>query len=123
MMIMSARYRRNQDHYKYFTMGTFKLSIKQSQQFFRRNFERLFWCVSLVVLFCMQCDSNAPTLCILSRFNIHSCPGCGIGHAIHDALHLQLASSFHHHPMGIVAVVIICHRIMQLSSKPKLILT
>ncbi|MEO6356648.1 MAG: DUF2752 domain-containing protein [Ferruginibacter sp.] len=104
-------------------MNTFYILIKQAQQLFRQNFERLFWCMSLVLLFCMRPDNNAPTLCIFSRLNIHTCPGCGIGHAIRDALHLQLGSSFHHHPLGIVAVIIICHRIVQLSLKPKLILT
>jgi hypothetical protein len=97
--------------------------IKQEvPQFFRHHFEQLFWLTALLSLYYMQANSGDQSLCILSRFNIHSCPGCGLGHSIHDALHLQLADSFHHHPWGIAAVIIIINRIKQLSLKPKLLL-
>lgn len=101
-------------------MNKFLLSAKQLQQFLRQYFECLFWITALALLFFMQVDNDAASLCMFRWLNIHSCPGCGIGHAIHDALHLQLATSFHHHPLGIAAVFIIANRIKQLSLTPKL---
>ncbi|NCI45414.1 DUF2752 domain-containing protein [Sediminibacterium sp. WSJ-3] len=42
------------------------------------------------------------------------CPGCGIGRAIHYALHFEWGQSWQNHMMGIPAVIIIFSRIKQL---------
>jgi len=47
------------------------------------------------------------------------CPGCGIGHAMHDAMHFQWGKSISAHPFGIPAVCIILYRIFQLAIKNK----
>jgi hypothetical protein len=86
-------------------------SFNQLYQYCRQYFELLFWSTALVLLFFMKVDTTAPSLCIFRCLNIDHCPGCGLGHAIHEALHLQLSSSFHYHPLGIVAVLIILNRI------------
>jgi len=97
----------------------YKPVTNQLKQYFQQYCELLFWIGSLVLLFFMQPNTTAPTLCIFKWLNISWCPGCGMGHSIRDALHLQFVSSFKHHPLGIAAVLIILHRIKQLSYKPK----
>lgn len=57
---------------------------------------------------------RGTSLCPSQLLGWGKCPGCGIGHAIHDALHFRFRSSIHHHPLGIVAVIIIFIRIKQL---------
>ena len=99
-----------------------KTFINLLNQYRQRYFEWLFWTTALVLLFMMHPDIETPTLCIFRWLNINHCPGCGLGHSMHYAMHLQFAASFKHHPMGIVAVLIILNRIKQLSFKPKYII-
>ena len=96
-----------------------KLSTIQLKKYWQRYFEWFFWITALALLFFMQADTPSPTLCIFRWLNIDHCPGCGLGHSIHYALHGQFAASFKYHPMGIAAVLIILNRIKQLSFKPK----
>ncbi len=97
-----------------------KIFTRQLNQYWQQYFELLFWITALVLLFFMEVNLLAPTLCVFRWLNIGHCPGCGIGHAIHYALHLQLSISFQQHPLGIAAVLIILNRIKELSLKPKL---
>ena len=96
-----------------------KLFTIQLKKYWQQYFEWLFWITALVLLFFMQADTSSPSLCIFKWLNIDHCPGCGLGHSIHYALHGQFAVSFKYHPMGIAAVLIILNRIKQLSFKPK----
>lgn len=95
-------------------------ATKKLQRIFNRHFEQFCWIAALLLLFLMKEEAGTPSLCFFRWLGIQSCPGCGIGHAIRDALHLQLTSSFHHHPLGIPAVIIILNRIKQLSFTQKL---
>jgi hypothetical protein len=79
------------------------------------HFELIFWVAALITLFLLPVNKAASSLCVSSLLGLGHCPGCGIGHAIHDALHLGLKTSFSYHPMGIPAVIIIFMRIRQLS--------
>lgn len=74
----------------------------------------LFWVSSLIVLFFLPGGNSGISLCIFKYLGFTFCPGCGIGHSIHDALHFRITDSFHHHPLGIIAVFIIFNRIIQL---------
>jgi len=80
----------------------------------RKHFELLCWITALIVLFFLSENQTDSSLCIFSLLGFGHCPGCGIGHAIHYALHLKLAVSFQHHPLGIFAVIVIFIRIKQL---------
>jgi len=84
----------------------------------KNNLELIFWAGALLVLFFMS-TGDSPSLCIFRFAGFSSCPGCGIGHSIHDALHLNFARSFSEHILGIPAVLIILHRIKQLLFTPK----
>lgn len=68
----------------------------------------------MVLLFFLPDTEGAKSLCPSQLLGLGKCPGCGIGHAIHDALHFRFRASFHHHPLGILAVIIIFIRIKQL---------
>ena len=78
------------------------------------HFELLFWIAALIALFFLPENQTTASLCPASLLGLGRCPGCGIGHAIHYALHLQLSASFQQHPLGIFTVIIIFIRIKQL---------
>ncbi len=77
------------------------------------HLELIVWTSTLIVLFFLP-ETTGPSLCVFKAVGFNSCPGCGIGHSIHDALHFQFSDSWSHHPMGILAVLIIFMRIKQL---------
>lgn len=85
--------------------------------FFRicsNRMEIFFWLAALAALFFLPVHRSATSLCIFSLLGFGHCPGCGIGHAMHYAMHLQFARSFQEHPLGIFGVMIIFMRIKQL---------
>lgn len=83
------------------------------------NLELLFWIAALLVLFFLPVQTTENSLCVFRFLGFRHCPGCGIGHAIHDALHFQLRSSFRQHPFGIPGTLIIFIRIKKLLLNPK----
>ncbi len=89
------------------------------KQYWQQYFEITFWATVLLLLYFMNADTTSPSLCLFKFAGIQHCPGCGLGHAINEALHCKFAASFKHHPLGIVAVIIILDRIKQLSFKLK----
>jgi hypothetical protein len=82
---------------------------------FRKNLELLFWIAAIIVLFFLPVNKPGSSLCLSVLLGFGHCPGCGIGHAIHYALHLKFALSFQSHPLGIFGVMIIFMRIWQLT--------
>jgi len=58
--------------------------------------------------------NGGPSLCIFKLAGIDRCPGCGLGHSINAALHLDFARSLKLHPFGIIAIFILLHRIIKL---------
>lgn len=86
--------------------------------FIKSNLELVIWITALVCLYFLNVDGQS--LCIFRFAGISWCPGCGLGHAIHAALHFQFVASFNEHPFGIPALLIIAHRIFQLISKQPL---
>jgi hypothetical protein len=79
-----------------------------------KNLEMICWISGLLLLFFMNSGSMQPSLCIFRTIGFTHCPGCGIGHAIHFALHFQFRQSLQSHWMGIPAALIIIFRIYQL---------
>lgn len=84
----------------------------------RRHIEVIFWLAAMVLLFFMSTEPGT-SLCMFRFIGFSHCPGCGLGHAIHYALHLQFVKSFHEHFFGIPAMLIILNRIKQLSFPKK----
>jgi len=87
--------------------------------FLRRNAELMIWIIALLCLYFLDAQSGQPGLCVFKWVGFGSCPGCGIGHAIHAAMHFQWNISFAAHPFGIPALGIILYRIFQLAIKNK----
>lgn len=95
-------------------MDLFKIPFQPLFQWIRSHIELLFWIAAMIALFFLPENKPDSSICVFSLLGVGQCPGCGIGHSIHFALHLQLADSFQHHPMGIFAVMVIFIRLKQL---------
>jgi hypothetical protein len=75
--------------------------------------ESIIWSVALLLLFFMDANASAVSFCIPSMLGFQYCPGCGIGHAIHHALHLKFAQSFQEHWLGLPATIGILYLIIK----------
>lgn len=51
---------------------------------------------------------------MLSAVGVESCPGCGLGTAIHHLFHLDIVSSWKAHPFAIPVVLGLIIRIVQI---------
>ena len=80
---------------------------------FRQYIEPVVWITALVLLFWMDTSRTGTSFCLFKAMGFAHCPGCGIGHAIHEALHLRFAASFHEHVLGIPAVAILIYTIIK----------
>lgn len=77
--------------------------------------ELLFWMASIVLLFFLNPGDVQTSLCLFRLVGFDHCPGCGLGHSMHNALHARFTQSFNEHVMGLPALLIILHRIIQLT--------
>ena len=102
--------------YNYSVTGNFFMLAKQMRliHLIKSNNELLFWGFALIALYFLDPTNSHWSLCPLNNLNIGFCPGCGLGHSIHYALHLNLTQSISAHPLGIAAIIIISHRIYRL---------
>lgn len=76
--------------------------------------ELVLWSAALIALFFMGGGPDAATLCVFHAFGFIHCPGCGLGNAIHEALHLHWTASFNHHPLGIPVLLLLLGRVASL---------
>jgi hypothetical protein len=98
---------------------TFRLEmLKQFLYLLRHHLELIVWCIALLMLYGMDTASTF-SFCVYKWAGLSGCPGCGIGHAMHYAMHFNFQQSWQHHWFGIPAVVIIFIRVIQLSTKIK----
>lgn len=79
--------------------------------------EAIIWTGALIALFFM--DVNHSSLCMFRAMGITWCPGCGLGHAMHYALHLNFVKSFNEHFLGVPAVIILMYQIFKSTIKIK----
>lgn len=73
--------------------------------------EPVIWTAVLFLLFFWTPSETETSLCIFRFMGFQSCPGCGIGHAIHHALHVNLAESWQHHFAGIPAAGMLIYQV------------
>ena len=85
---------------------------KRVLYFFRQYFEAIAWSCGLILLaFMNPAARGEESLCLFHQLGIPFCPGCGLGHSISWFFHGNIAASLAAHPLGIVAVFILLHRI------------
>ena len=91
----------------------------------KRYLEQVIWIVVLLVLYGMDTSEQAPSFCLFKTVGFRSCPGCGIGHSIHHALHLRFQQALEEHIIGIHATVgllyLIFKPVLPLKNKAKAI--
>lgn len=77
------------------------------------GFEAMVWILGLFYLaFINSPDKTHFTICPLANLGIDFCPGCGLGNSISYLVRGEFNSSFHSHPLGIFALIIITFRII-----------
>jgi len=75
--------------------------------------EALIWILGLTYLaFFNSPDSAHFTICPFANLGIDFCPGCGLGNSISYLFKGDFVASFHSHPLGIFALLIIIIRII-----------
>lgn len=89
----------------------------QLSRFLLYNFEAWFWLAALILLAFMPPESTQTTFCVWHHLGFESCPGCGLGHSISSAFHGHWITSFQHHPLGIVAIILLLFRIVTVFSQ------
>jgi hypothetical protein len=79
------------------------------------GFEALVWILGLLYLALIYSPGETHfTICPLANLGLDFCPGCGLGHSISYLFRGDFTSSFHSHPLGIFALIIIVSRIISL---------
>ncbi|OYT14977.1 MAG: hypothetical protein B7C24_15505 [Bacteroidetes bacterium 4572_77] len=78
-------------------------------------FEIMCWLGAICFLIIIDPSKQTHfTLCPLANLGFDFCPGCGLGRSVSYFLHFQLKESLQTHPLGIVAIIILCYRIITL---------
>lgn len=78
--------------------------------------EAYIWTAGLIALACTNPEADGLINGCLSRllFDV-PCPGCGLGHAVAYLFRGEVAASFHAHPLGPFAVVVLVGRVVRLT--------
>ena len=66
----------------------------------------------------MSPSNTHSSLCPLSAAGLDFCPGCGLGHSVSYLARGNFEASFMAHPLGMIAVLILIWRIVQIFRKP-----
>jgi hypothetical protein len=80
--------------------------------FIKRKFETIVWLTAVFILFQPGMVTGGFTLCFFQFLGFESCPGCGLGHSIYHALHLDFKESFNEHILGIPVSLALLTRII-----------
>lgn len=82
------------------------------------EWEAVAWILGLIFLLLINPYVKQNfTLCPLKNMGIDFCPGCGLGKAISFIFHFDFSNSFNAHPLGLIAFILILHRIIILLMK------
>lgn len=88
------------------------------RKYFVNYFEVIVWITAILLLALMSPTNNHASLCPFNAVGISYCPGCGLGHSISWLFRGNFTESFHAHPLGWLALLIISWRIFTLIRKP-----
>lgn len=77
--------------------------------------EAYFWAAGLLAMAAMDPTGEYLfSLCPLDALGLSICPGCGLGHAVAYLARGEVVASFHAHPLGGPAVLVLLHHIARL---------
>jgi len=77
------------------------------------GFETAVWILGLFFLIFIHIPGETHfTICPFANLGFDFCPGCGLGNSISYLFRGELSLSFHSHPLGIFALIIITIRII-----------
>ncbi|MGQ1888960.1 DUF2752 domain-containing protein [Thermophagus sp. OGC60D27] len=79
-------------------------------KFQRKHLEAFIWLGAIIALALTDPTEDHMSLCPLKNAGFQHCPGCGLGHSISWLFKGQIAASFHSHPLGIPAIIILLTR-------------
>jgi hypothetical protein len=75
--------------------------------------EAAIWILGLTFLLLIHSPGETHfTICPLANMGFDFCPGCGLGNSISYIFRNEFIASFHSHPLGIFALLIIVLRII-----------
>ena len=87
--------------------------LKVKRMFKLLGLEALIWIFGLTYLALLNSPDVAHfTICPLSNLGFKYCPGCELGNSISYLFRGDIILSFHTHPLGILALIIIILRII-----------
>jgi hypothetical protein len=79
------------------------------------GFEAGVWIAGLFFLAFINNPADVHfTVCPLANLGLEICPGCGLGNSISYLLQGGIISSFNSHPLGLIALIVLLTRIIQL---------
>jgi len=79
------------------------------------SFEAAIWVGGLFFLAFINNPADVHfTICPLTNLGLNICPGCGLGNSISYLFRGDLIASFHSHPFGLFALIILLTRIIHL---------
>ncbi|GAB4093863.1 DUF2752 domain-containing protein [Flaviaesturariibacter terrae] len=79
----------------------------------KRFLPTLLWGAALLALFLLDPTQDGPSLCLFRWVGLRSCPGCGLGHAVHYALRGQWSESLRAHWLGIPVAAALFYQAIQ----------
>jgi len=91
--------------------------MKQVLRFIWFKKEAFIWIIALIALVFVDPYHQHYTLCPFHNLGWEFCPGCGIGRSIACAYRFDFQGSFNCHPLGIVALIVIIHRIIKVLTR------
>lgn len=81
--------------------------------------EAIIWIVGLLTLMIMDPTNEHISICPFKNAGFDFCPGCGLGQSISLLVRGEFSKSFHAHPLGFIAIIVITARIVQLIRKTR----
>lgn len=93
------------------------LGERSIHQLFFLHFEWMILASFLMIPLFINPAASTFTFCVLSQAGIDICPGCGLGRSVAYLYRGDFAASFSMHPLGILAVLVIALRVVQIFSR------
>lgn len=89
-----------------------------NESFMRKYIEPSIYTIALLLLYFMNASKDSFSFCVFKLVGFNSCLSCGVGHAVHHALHFNFQQSFQAHALGVpLTIGILLHILHLLTNK------